>query len=129
MGQYWIAVNLDKKEYVSPHKLKTGAKLWEQLANHPGTGAALVILIAAQREMRGGGDLQENTKDENYNKIARSVIGRWAGNRVAFVGDYAEDNDLPEKFKASRIHDECNDGKYLDISDHVATVIEHELSE
>jgi len=62
MGQYWKVVNLDKREYVSPHKLGAGLKLWEQVANHPGTGTALVILCAAQREVRGGGDLD---MDEN----------------------------------------------------------------
>jgi len=40
MGQYWKPVNLDKREYVDPHKLDVGLKLWEQLASHPGTGAA-----------------------------------------------------------------------------------------
>ena len=62
MGQYWIPVNLDKKEFVSPHELGAGMKLWEQLANHPGTGAALIILTAAMPERRGGGDfdLTEN---------------------------------------------------------------------
>ena len=37
MGQYWLPVNLDKREFVNPHKLGAGLKLWEQLANHPGT--------------------------------------------------------------------------------------------
>ena len=37
MGQYWIPVNLDKKEFIEPHKLASGLKLWEQMANFPGT--------------------------------------------------------------------------------------------
>lgn len=146
MGQYWYPVNLDKKEYIVPHKLGTGLKLWEQLANHPGTGGALVILLAAQRETRGGGDfdLEENwhgpertfpkyntqpgPMPEDYQAIASQTIGRWAGDRIALVGDYAEDSDLPEEFKASEIYHQCHEGGYTDITDLVAKVIEHELN-
>jgi len=63
MGQYWVVVNLDKKEFINPSKLGTGLKLWEQLATHPGTGAALIVLLAAEREPRGGGDFDI---DENW---------------------------------------------------------------
>ena len=86
MGQYWIPVNLDKREYVDPHKLGTGLKLWEQIANHPSTGVALLILCAAMPEARGGGDLEPDP-----------IIGRWAGDRIAIIGDYAEDDDLTPK--------------------------------
>lgn len=174
MGQYWYAVNLDKREFANPHKLGTGLKLWEQLANHPGTGAALIILCAAMPEPRGGGDLDldanwhgpERTFPENnlspgpmpeeYPAIAKRTIGRWAGDRVALVGDYAVDTDLASEFEASKIYDNCNDqmetivnddpkdgwatddGRYshsvktgpplwTDVSEDVAQVIEHEL--
>lgn len=127
MGQYWYPVNLDKKEFIRPHYLGAGMKLWEQLANHPGTGAALIILCAAQREKRGGGDFAMDTDNEEYNKIAKQVIGRWAGDRIALVGDYAEDTDLPPEFKASEIYEKCNNGNWTDISEMVAKVIEYEL--
>jgi len=126
MGQYWVVVNLDKKEFVHPHKLGTGMKLWEQVANHPGTGTALLILTAAMPEPRGGGDLALNERSEK-------VIGRWAGDRVAIVGDYAEDSDLPVEFEASTIYNRClsSEGefsyKYTDISKLVVAVIEDEL--
>lgn len=73
MGQYWKAVNLDKREFINPHKLGAGLKLWEQLANAPGTGAALVILCAAMPEPRGGGDLD---MEENWHGPERRVPGR-----------------------------------------------------
>ena len=160
MGQYWKCVSLDKHEYIDPHKLGCGLKLWEQLANHPGTGAALIILCAAMPEARGGGDLDldenwhgpERTFPEhnaspgpmpnNYPAIAARTIGRWAGDRIAIVGDYAEDSDLPPEFEASKIYGACSesgnedpsDPDYLatkswtDISDDVCRVIEHELN-
>lgn len=162
MGQYWLVVNLDKKEFIDPHKLGAGLKLWEQLANHPGTGAALIVLLAAEREQRGGGDLDIDVnwhgperefpkhnitpgpmpegyilfdKDTHevkestlYPDIARRTIGRWAGDRIAIVGDYAEDSDLPDSpVPASKIYDKCIEGEFKDISDDVCRVIEHEL--
>lgn len=146
MGQYWIPVNLDKKEFVNPHKLGTGLKLWEQLANHPGTGAALVILCAAMPEQRGGGDFDldtnwhgpERTIPEHsckpavmpdvYQTIAARTIGRWAGDRIALVGDYAVDSDLPAEFSAASIYGECGgSGSYTDVTNDVCRVIEHEL--
>lgn len=127
MGQYWIPVNLDKKEFINPHKLGTGLKLWEQLANHPGTGAALIVLCAAEREERGGGDL--NLIDNKGEAV--TIVGRWAGDRIAFVGDYAEDSDLPAQFNARQIWTKCmgesRDDNWKDISEEVRVVIEQEL--
>lgn len=171
MGQYWYVVNIDKKEYVHPHKLGTGLKLWEQLANHPGTGAALLVLCAAMPKARGGGDfdLSENWHDperkfpehgitpgpmpEEYPEVAKRTIGRWAGDRIALIGDYAEAEDLPKsETPANAIYGLCQDAeswkehldwlkkqkpeeyenqKYFqpwkDVSMDVARVIEHEL--
>lgn len=126
MGQYWIPVNLDKKEYIDPHKLGSGLKLWEQTVNFPGTPCALLILTAAYYEKRGGGDLdldenwhgRERTfpkynvsaapfDKKDYPKVAAAVLGRWAGDRIAIVGDYAEDSDLAPEHKASTIYDRC----------------------
>lgn len=158
MGQYWKPVNLDKREFVNPHKLGSGLKLWEQLANAPGVGAALTVLTAACQERRGGGDfdIEENwhgperkapgehnlspgPMPDSYPEIAKRTIGRWAGDRIAIVGDYAEDGDLPNSpVPASEIYGLCHspeygdfDGKgepFKDISDDVCRVIEHELN-
>lgn len=82
MGQYWVAVNLDKKEYIDPWKFDSGGKLCEQLWN--GTGDALFLLLAEHKAIRGGGDLEP---DEEF-------MGRWAGDRVILTGDYSEDGEL-----------------------------------
>jgi hypothetical protein len=111
MGQYWKVVNLDRKEFVDPHKLGCGLKLWEQIANHPGTGTALLILTAAMPEIRGGGDLDLNEKPVSYHALAQRTIGRWAGDRIAVVGDYAEREDLPSEYDADLIYDLCTTEK------------------
>lgn len=139
MGQYWIPVNLDKKEFIDPHSLACGLKLGEQLvgaSRSPGTATALIILLAAHRAVRGGGDLDMGAEDSKYNQIATRTIGRWAGDRIALVGDYAEDADLPDEFKASMIYKYCSEEpdpeipeaeRYRDVTDDVCAVIEHEL--
>jgi hypothetical protein len=155
MGQYWIPVNLDKREFVNPLKLGAGSKLREQLANHPGTGAALIVLCAAMPETRGGGDfdLDDNwhgpertfpehnispgQMPESYPEVAKRTVGHWAGDRIALVGDYAEDDDLLncgtegtegiDDTPLSRVYDLCHEGGFTDITDDVRAVIAHEL--
>ena len=133
-------------------------KLWEQLAAAPGTGGALVVLCAAMPEPRGGGDfdLEDNwhgpERDQDgahgctctpgpmpadYPSIAKRTIGRWAGDRVALVGDYAKDSDLPGSVAAcgvgaSKIYGLCGGSEnpandWTDVTDDVCAVIEHEL--
>ena len=83
MGQYWKPVNLTKREFINPHKLKTGLKMVEQ-AFSSDIAAAMVILLSVMPQRRGGGDMQSNP-----------FIGRWAGDMVVFVGDYSIDEDMP----------------------------------
>ena len=109
MGQYFKAVNTDKKEFVCPWCLGGGAKLWEWSANSQG---AIFTLLLRKSNCTGGGDyggqapqVVELTKDQNIadaiaKGVARegmlmpipneSIVGRWAGDRVALVGDYDE---------------------------------------
>ena len=127
MGQYHMVVNLTKREFIHPHKLGSGLELWEQIANgdNGGTGAALLVLLAASNG-RGGGDLdvednwhgperefprdngQPEPMPETYSEIAKRTVGRWAGDQIAVVGDYAEDGDLPPEFEAGGIFALCN---------------------
>jgi len=77
MGQYFKIVCLDKKEYIHPHSLDQGAKLWEICANN--LGALLIFLLRKSNET-GGGDIK---KEYEY-------AGRWAGCKVLVIGDYDE---------------------------------------
>lgn len=122
MGQYWIPVNLDKHEYIIPHSLGCGLKLREQIRCQY-VGAALILLLAAHKEQRGGGD-----PDVDY-PAARQVIGRWVGDRVILVGDYAEDDDfdIPDlPVSLGKLYSTAQTS-FTDISEPVAEVLEHEL--
>lgn len=128
MGQYHKVVNLDRCEYVNPHYLGAGLKLWEQLASTPGTSAALVVLLASASNGAGGGDLKE-----------ASIVGSWRGDRIAFVGDYDDDSRYrtPKgELSGAEIYRNCNsypdssipaDAKWRDVSHDVAAIIEMEL--
>jgi len=97
MGQYFMAVNLDKKEYVCPWCLGGVAKFWEWCVN-PQAGV-LPYLLRKSNES-GGGDI-----DPDEVKHA----GRWAGDRIVLVGDY----------DGSKLYDRARKG-YKNISIEVA---------
>jgi hypothetical protein len=122
MGQYHFLVNLDKREFINPHKLAVGLKACEQLASPVSTPQALFILLVCSNG-RGGGDLAET---RGFNE---RIIGRWAGDRIAVVGDYAEDYDIkaPLHDPVSAIYDLCYEGVYREISALVRPVLEAEL--
>lgn len=80
MGQYHALINLDKKEYVEG--IPGGYKLMEQCGEAITTSTGLWLLLAASNG-RGGGDAKKH-----------SMIGRWAGDRIAIIGDYAEPDDI-----------------------------------
>ena len=81
MGQYHNTYNLDKKEFIDPHDINSGAKLFEQVAEIGSTSTAVLALLASSNG-RGGGDFPEH-----------ELIGQWAGDRILVQGDYAEKGD------------------------------------
>ena len=122
MGQYHMLVNLDKGEYINPHQLGAGLKLGEQLGTHPGTGAALIILLASASNGKGGGDLDEHP-----------FIGHWRGERIAMVGDYDDDtqyNIAGQYMSGAEIYRRCHKEEadaLIDVSDAVCAILEAEL--
>lgn len=80
MGQYFFVVNLDKKEYLHPHRFGDGLKLLEFGCSAGGTMTALTLLLRQSNE-GGGGD---------YSGTDTKTVGSWAGDRIVIVGDYDE---------------------------------------
>jgi hypothetical protein len=97
MGQYHRIVNLDKAEYLNPHELGDGLKWGEQASSQLGTMTALWGGITCP-EPRGGGDPD-----------AHPWVGRWYGDRVVLVGDYAEDTDRPDVPQWGALFHRCTD--------------------
>ena len=77
MGQYFVMVNKDKKQYLHPHTFGDGSKLLEFGCSAEGTLTALTLLLRQSNE-GGGGDYNGDDK----------IVGSWAGDRIIIVGDY-----------------------------------------
>jgi len=99
MGQYHCLVNLDKKQVVHPNCIGNGFKLRRQIGGPYTTATALVLLLAASCKHggRGGGDFHSG----------HPLIGSWAGDRIAFLGDYTRSDDLPG-LDAALIYEQCH---------------------
>lgn len=113
MGQYHKVVNLTKREFIDQYQFGSGAKLLEQ--HGEGSVSSALHLLLACSSGRGGGDYQSDNYDK---KTGEGYVGRWAGDRIAIVGDYAEDGDLPKKDHAGAIYGLCiRDGEKVKPSD------------
>lgn len=122
MGQYHYVANLDKREFLHPHKMGDGLKLLEFGASGSGTMLGLALLLAVSNKddstsgpfqgQRGGGDF--HVWNDPYgdgrdvgdvtprdHDLARTIVGRWGGDRIAIIGDYAEDQDVGPDWRAS----------------------------
>lgn len=80
MGQYYLIVNLTKKQFLHPHKFGDGLKLMEFGGSGSGTMLGLAVLLASGNG-RGGGDLHSENP----------IIGTWAGDKIVIAGDYDDE--------------------------------------
>jgi hypothetical protein len=115
MGQYHKVVNLDKKEYLHGHHMDSGLKLLEQVGWEKSPSTALFLLLACSNG-RGGGDA-----------IPHKMVGRWSGDRIAIIGDYAEVDDIQGAVDAKHIYESLTD-EYTDISKDVVDMLNTSLN-
>lgn len=87
MGQYYVVVNLNKKEFLNPHAFGDGRKLTEFGASGSGTMLGLALLIA-DGNGRGSGDI--HGYDEKSEALVAKISGQWLGDPVINAGDYAD---------------------------------------
>ena len=99
MSQYYKIVNLDKRQFLDPHKFGDGLKLMEFGNSGCGTLFGLTVLLA-DGNGRDGGDLDSDDP----------IIGSWAGDRVVVAGEYADggrfldDEPIGNLEKTARAH-------------------------
>jgi len=97
MGQYYMTVCMDKKEFIHPRKFGSGAKELEYISNSL-YGKAIMYLLSKSSE--------DNPADiHDYQGEQPLYKGRWSGSRIRTVGDY----DKSDLYKRAR-------DKYIDIS-------------
>jgi len=89
MGQYFILVNLDKREYICPWCIGGLGKLREWVLNDQ---VRVFPFLLRKSSQYGGGDIQE----------AYKFAGRWAGDRIVLIGDYDESGLYHEAFETYR---------------------------
>jgi hypothetical protein len=121
MGQYFLAVNLDKLEFLDAAWLGSAEKLRAQAHARFGIPLALMFLLATPERRPRADHVSIDNPD--------GVRGRWAGDRVAVVGDAAMDEDLPNTpIPASEIYARCREGRdFTDVSRLVAAWFEREF--
>lgn len=86
MGQYYVVVNLDKRQFLHPHTFDNGLKLMEFGNSAQSTLLGLTVLLASGNG-RGGGDFCTDGVPPGLAEL----VGSWAGDRIAIVGDYDDD--------------------------------------
>jgi len=113
MGQYHKLINVTKKEYVSGFDIGMMAKHHEQIGFQGSMADVLYCLMIAQgNETRGGGDVE-----------GHFLIGRWAGDDVAIVGDYYTESS--DYYKYRDLYDKVEEDKsYVDISSTARSMLE-----
>jgi hypothetical protein len=127
MGQYHSLFNLDKLEVVNPHDLGFGAKQREHSGYGGGSLADILYVLCAYKEARGGGDWANDNAD--FPEFTNGVFkGRWHGDRVAVIGDYYEESDLPSGW-AEALSDIGEPTKFKDISDEIRPFVDKLFNE
>jgi len=111
MGQYYVAVNLDKDQFISPHNFLDGAKLMEFGLSGLGMLSGLAILLADGNN-RGGGDLRSEDP----------IIGSWAGDRIVISGDYSDEGKFIEGASPLNLYHLAQEN-FEDISDAVIVAL------
>jgi len=107
MGQYYYVTNIDKKEYINPHKFNDGLKLMEFGSSGMGTMNGLAILLA-DGNGGGSGDLRSNNE----------IIGSWSGDKIVIAGDYADENKWGVENEGKNIYSTAAES-WKDISEEV----------
>lgn len=123
MGQYFIIVNVTKKQYIAPGAFGDGAKLVEFAPASFGTMSALALLLT-----NGNGQgLGDHPSESPF-------VGSWAGDKIIVAGDYGEPGRFmtaaQKRAAEKREEHECNRNLYTtahasfrDISDDIITVL------
>ena len=82
--------NLDKRESLSTHAFGCGLKYLEQWFSGPLYTAIMVLLTDLSSLGHGSGDFDLDKAPTFLKQFITPMIGRWAGDRVIFSGDYTE---------------------------------------
>jgi hypothetical protein len=83
MGQYVAIYNLDQQQVINPGRFNDGLRRRELGSSSCGVLLALTALLAHGNEHGG---IRSDPE----------IMGTWAGDRIAIIGDYANLSGFPE---------------------------------
>lgn len=116
MGEYFVICNLDRKEALDPGVFGHGYKPGDLLhgALNKGVLHGLLHLLSLSGSIKG---VRE--------RISDPLFGRWAGQRIAIVGDYYEGlvADLTWEQEVQFVDVRNGQDGWIDISEHVVRAI------
>jgi hypothetical protein len=95
MGQYVAIYNLDQQQVINPGRFNDGLRRRELGSSSCGVLLALTALLAHGNEHGG---IRSDPE----------IMGTWAGDRIAIIGDYADLSGFPENLV-----------RFTDISEHI----------
>lgn len=99
MGQYFLIVNVTKKEYVHPHNFGNGLKLGEQ-----STSINIFNMLMIDKKPTEIFSIFMNKYDRYlFYVFPSNLLGSWKDDEIVFAGDYSEKN---EYFKMCTENDE-----------------------
>lgn len=116
MGQYYVIVNLDKKQFLHPHRFGDGLKLREFGASGEGTMMGLSVLLS-DGNGRGGGDLPSDNP----------IIGSWARDRIVVAGDYADAEPAGEGEEGVNLFSLTHGDGWKDVSEQVLMALSDDM--
>lgn len=122
MGEYFVICNFDRKEALDPGAFGHGYKPGNFLhgALNRGVLHGLLHLLSLSGSIRG---VQERASDP--------LFGRWAGQRIAIVGDYYQGQVAGIAWEQDLQYLDVRNGQdgWVDISEHVVRAIGGELED
>ena len=150
MTQSFYIVNLDLREYINPWRVDQSSQLMTLVGSGHGALGGLALLLAASNG-KGTGDYypavafvegeprtdvglrlapdagEVATVSHREHPVARHIVGRWAGERIALVGDYYDADAADEAIGLPpRVCEEMReqtDG-WVDITEHVVATLD-----
>jgi hypothetical protein len=125
LGQYYLVANMDRKEFLAPDQFGEGIKLLAFGLGSGGTMTGLAILLAPSEGRR----FLIATRHGVIERPTHPIIGRWAGQRIAIIGDYlmpdhAPEIDIPGEQGDLYFSIDAQEDGWVDISEHVIATME-----
>jgi hypothetical protein len=91
MGQYFLIVNVTKKEYIHPQYFRDGLKLGEQ-----GTSIEIFNMLMIDKKTEQAYSVIMSANKQSLYTFPSNLLGSWKDDEIVFAGDYSKKNKYYE---------------------------------